>query len=539
MSKMDVEELAFLTKALEIEKKKRLEVEKVLKKSSKDFYETINELEKTNEDLEKLLSEKTSELEGVFYNIIDPYIIMDIMGNVMRMNTAAKELLGYDIDKEAINLTELVLPEYIEYTIESFKELYNSGKIKNYKVKILAKDKTEKFILVNSCLIYNKEGQPIAAQGIIRDITNENKVEQLLVEKREQLNIIVDNSPLGILLTVDGSIIKANKRSIELLGYSEKELMKLNLEDISISYAEDGLSETEKINSIDTKENYTLIKKYYKKNGSTFLAKTSVSNVEQETESKGYQVAIIEDITEQKNLEEQKEELVKELEASNKGLQEYAYIVSHDLKSPLQSISALASWLREDYSDKLDENGVFQLKAMQEKVETMDRLIDGILKYSTTKSDSLDNKEVDVNAVIQDIKHIIFIPDHVELKTLKTLPIIFADKTKIHQLFQNIISNAVVHIENEKGLVVVDCKETPTHWEFSIKDNGVGIPKKYHDRIFKIFQSVGDNDSKKSTGIGLSIVKNIIDRYKGKIWLDSEIGKGTTFYFTIKKDLKV
>lgn len=533
LSQIDVE-LGLLTNALKKEKEKRFEVEKVLKKSSKDFYKIINELEKSNEDLEKQLREKTFELEGIFYNIIDAYIIMDIMGNVLRMNTAAKELLGYDNKKENINLIKLVKPEYVAYTMQSFSELYSSGKIKNYKVKILTKDKTEKFIHVNSCLIYNKEGQPIAAQGVIRDITNEKKIEQLLAEKRKKLNIIVDNSPLGILLTVEGGIIKANKRAIELLGYNEKELMKLSLDEISISCIEDGIPKSKK-NSIGVKDNYALIKKYNKKNGSTFLAKTSVSNVEQEAGGEGYQVTIIEDITKQKNLEEQKEQLVKELEASNKGLQEYAYIVSHDLKSPLQSISTLASWLREDYSDILDENGVFQLKAMQEKVETMDQLIDGILKYSTTKSDSLDNKEVDVNAVIQDIKGIIFIPDNVELKTVKNLPIIFADKTKIHQVFQNIISNAVVHIKNEQGLVAVDCEETPTHWEFSVKDNGVGIPKKYHKKIFKIFQSIENKDSKKSTGIGLTIVKNIIDRYKGKIWLESEIGKGTTFYFTIKK----
>jgi signal transduction histidine kinase len=116
---------------------------------------------------------------------------------------------------------------------------------------------------------------------------------------------------------------------------------------------------------------------------------------------------------------------------------------------------------------------------------------------------------------------------------VKELPTLFADKTKIHQLFQNFLSNAVVHIENEVGLVKIDYKETATHWEFSVADNGVGIPKEYHEKIFKIFQSVGNKE--RSTGIGLSIVKKVIDLYEGQVWLESELGKGTTFYFTIKK----
>jgi signal transduction histidine kinase len=105
----------------------------------------------------------------------------------------------------------------------------------------------------------------------------------------------------------------------------------------------------------------------------------------------------------------------------------------------------------------------------------------------------------------------------------------------MHQLFQNIIGNAVVHIEKEKGIVSVTAQDKNDYWQFSIKDNGVGIPKKYHEKIFKIFQSVGDNE--RSTGIGLSIVKKIVDRYEGEIWVESEIGEGTEFHFTLKKNI--
>ena len=239
------------------------------------------------------------------------------------------------------------------------------------------------------------------------------------------------------------------------------------------------------------------------------------------------------DITNQKLLEFQKEKLLTELEKSNEGLQEYAHIVSHDLKSPLRSISALASWLSEDYDDKLDDNGKFNLQQIQEKIEGMDRLIDGILKYSSINDASLDNTLVNLNDVIQEIQEIIFVPEHVKITIQNTLPSIRVDKTKIHQLFQNLISNAVVHIERNPGLVQISATETKTHWQFSIEDNGIGIAKEYHKKIFKVFQSISSNE--RSTGIGLSIVKKIIDLYQGKIWLESEVGVGTIFYFTLKK----
>ena len=170
---------------------------------------------------------------------------------------------------------------------------------------------------------------------------------------------------------------------------------------------------------------------------------------------------------------------------------------------------------------------------MQEKVEGMDKLIDGILKYSGINTETLDTACIDLNQVVQDIREIIFIPAHVNVIIMNTLPTIEADATKMHQLFQNLISNAVINIDKEEGIVTIDVKENETHWEFSVQDNGVGIPKEYHNKIFKIFQSIGSKE--RSTGIGLSIVKKIIDLYEGEIWLESKVGEGTTFYFTIKK----
>jgi len=532
-SKMQSKEVTLLKKALERQKKARAQAEKILEKKSKELYDVTHHLKESNARLESLLTQKTSELDGVFINIVDPYVVMDLSFNVIKMNGSAKEFLGYDSDKEKVSLTRLVHPEFLEYTAESIKSLFEVGVLKNYRAKIILKDQSEKYIQINSSLIYDKNRKPIAAQGIIRDITHETEIKHLLAEQKKELDIIVENSPLGIVLIVEGRIVKSNKTFKNMIGYSESELKKLKV--VDISGREEVESSKELMSKIDSGEldHFSINKKYIRKDGSSLWAKTSVNAFRNEKGKVAYQVAMIEDISSQRELELQKEQLMADLEQSNKSLQEYAHIVSHDLKSPLRSISALSTWLYEDYKEILDENGVSQLGLMQEKVEAMDKLIDGILKYSTVSSDTIENTQVDVNEVVKEITDIIFIPEHVQVTVVKELPTIFADKTKIHQLFQNFLSNAVVHIENPVGLVKIDCEESATHWQFSIADNGVGIPKEYHEKIFKIFQSVGNKE--RSTGIGLSIVKKIIDLYEGKVWLDSEPDKGTTFYFTLKK----
>jgi signal transduction histidine kinase len=127
----------------------------------------------------------------------------------------------------------------------------------------------------------------------------------------------------------------------------------------------------------------------------------------------------------------------------------------------------------------------------------------------------------------------LYVPKHIKIKSLKQLPTLKGDKTKLQQLFQNLISNAIKFIDKDKGEIIIDVEDLKSHYKFSIKDNGIGIEKKFHDKIFKIFHAL--NKSKDSTGIGLSIVKKIVDLHEGEIWLDSEPNVGTTFYFTLKK----
>ena len=366
------------------------------------------------------------------------------------------------------------------------------------------------------------------------DITLRKNYRKNLEIQKEKYSSIIANMNLG-LVEIDGerNILMANHRYAEMIEISQEHLIGknvlrlMNLDDENLTKIKQQFEKRRKNQSDSYEVEVTLA------SGETRHWLISGAPRYDEAGAIVGSIGVHLDITKQKELELQKQKLLTELEDSNKGLHEYAHIVSHDLKSPLRSVTALATWLYDDYKEVLDDSGKYNLKMMMEKVEGMDKLIDGILKYSTVNNDKLDNTEVDVNEVIKEINEIIYIPKHVTVKTTNTLPVIKADKVKIHQLFQNFLSNAVVNIDKKEGIVEVGSMETPTHWQFSIKDNGVGIPEEYHEKIFQIFQSIGNNE--RSTGIGLSIVKKIIDRYNGKVWLESEIGVGTTFYFTIKK----
>lgn len=228
----------------------------------------------------------------------------------------------------------------------------------------------------------------------------------------------------------------------------------------------------------------------------------------------------------------QREKLLKELEHQNQELSDYAHMVSHDLKSPLRSIDTLTTWLIEDNKDKFDDDFSAQLNLIRNNVEKMDALISGILSYSTIGKNEVETYKVDLNSLLKDVLKMIEIPNHISVN-IPSLPSVNGDKYRLQQLFQNLISNAVKYNDKNQGYIEIGFTDKNEFWEFSIKDNGKGIDEVYFNKIFKVFEKLENIEG--STGVGLSIVKKIVDLYGGKIWLTSEPGIGSTFYFTLKK----
>ncbi len=230
----------------------------------------------------------------------------------------------------------------------------------------------------------------------------------------------------------------------------------------------------------------------------------------------------------------QREELLNNLEKKNQVLSDYAHMVSHDLKSPLRSIDSLINWIIEDNKDIIQSQCSEEFGLILQNLQKMDSLINGILNYSTIDQAELQSYEVDIDHLVNEIKGILHLPENIDININNELPIIKGDKFRLQQLFQNLIQNAVKSIDKPQGKIDIGVKEQDEIWEFYIKDNGKGIGQQHYNRIFQIFEKI-DNDQA-ATGIGLSIVKKIIDFYGGKIWLESAVGNGSTFYFTLPKN---
>ena len=229
------------------------------------------------------------------------------------------------------------------------------------------------------------------------------------------------------------------------------------------------------------------------------------------------------------------ESAVRELSQANEELQEFAHITAHDLKTPLRAIGTLADWLSKDYADKFDEQGKEKVRLLVTRAVQMSALIDDILRYSRVGHDITNKQRVDLNTLLSEVIAGIDPPENIEITVENELPVLMCERTQILQVFQNLLSNAVKYIDKPRGQIKIRCVEQDAFWKFSVADNGPGIDKRHYERIFKLFQTLSPCVGVENTGIGLSIVKKIVELNGGSVCVKSEVGKGSTFVFTLPK----
>jgi PAS domain S-box-containing protein len=340
----------------------------------------------------------------------------------------------------------------------------------------------------------------------------------------------------------DGYFKRINPAFEDVLGYTRDELFsKPYHEFIHPEDKEKTLTEVTKMINEGTK--LTIENRCIRKDGTyRWLAWKSVP-----VEKMRY--ASARDITEQKIAAEQIKKMNQELELrvqrrtselkrSNEELQQFAYVASHDLQEPLRMVASYMQLLERKYKGKLDEKADMYIGFAVDGASRMKALINDLLNFSRVDSKAKTLAPTDFNVtleeVMQNLKEAIK-ENKAKIIVEGTLPTIIAESSQMIQLFQNFISNAIKFKGDNIPEIRVSAEEQPAHWVFKIKDNGIGIEKEYWDRIFVIFQRLNNRVEYPGTGIGLAICKKIVERHGGKIWLESETGKGTTFFFTIKK----
>jgi light-regulated signal transduction histidine kinase (bacteriophytochrome) len=241
--------------------------------------------------------------------------------------------------------------------------------------------------------------------------------------------------------------------------------------------------------------------------------------------------------SERTNLELQARELrrfARALQKSNEDLDRFAYVASHDLKAPLRGIANLSQWLLEDLGDKLTDETREYASLLQNRVQRMEALIDGILQYSRAGRSRDEPETLDVGQLVRDAIELLDPSDHFQVDLGAYWPVIRAERTPLQQVFLNLIGK---HADGEHPRIEIRMRdESADYCEFTVTDNGPGIAPEYHERIFMIFQTLKARDEVEGTGIGLSVVKRIVENQGGQVWVESEVGKGASFSFLWPRD---
>ena len=367
------------------------------------------------------------------------------------------------------------------------------------------------------------------------EITRHKRVEERLEHKENLLQMIISaTSEAMISIGNDGLITLFNPAAEEMFGYKKEDMLGQPLDRLMPEQYRHHHSQyiqsyfaTGKPDGIigSTVELPAL-----RSDGHQFLMEMSLSAGS--LGDKQFVIAVARDITERKKIQLSQDELLKKVDNINTELKDFVSIVSHDLKAPLRGIKTLANWILSDCSDKLGDQGSKQMNLLLERVERMYNLIEGALQYSRAGLAQEKQVQVDLNKFIPEIINMVVPPENITVTIENELPVIECEETHIMQLFQNLLSNAIKYMDKPHGWIKIGCVEEDGFWKFSVADNGPGIEEKHFEKIFKIFQALPTCPDFEGTGVGLTVTKKIVELYGGRIWVESKIGEGSTFFFT-------
>ncbi len=225
-----------------------------------------------------------------------------------------------------------------------------------------------------------------------------------------------------------------------------------------------------------------------------------------------------------------------ELNKKNKELNQFAYVVSHDLKAPLRGIDNIMNWIQEDTIHNIPVEAQKYLELIRGRIRRMENMIEGLLAFSRINFAEKKKEKVDISALITEILDFISLPKNFTISLPEKLPICNTNKLQLQQVFSNLITNAIKHHTGTKGNIWIRYKTLANLYEFEIEDDGPGIEKDYHEKIFGIFQTLKERDAYESTGVGLAIVKKIVEENDGTVKVNSDLGKGARFIFTWPKN---
>ena len=439
---------------------------------------------------------------------------------IMALVVAVAFLLTYSLTRPILALTEVA-------------KRITTGDL-NVQAKINTKDEIGLLAQTfNSMTVQLRESLEGLEQYVAYLEETQKALHQSEAEARKLSLVASRTSNMVIITDHQIKIEWVNEAFTEITGYTLAEVQGESSREFLSGADSDPMIKQQIATKIEQSEQFQVEIINYTKNQEPYWVDIDAQPIFDETGQLSNYIEVIRDITAHKRAEERQNQLLHELANINQELTNFAYVVSHDLKAPLRGIGSLSSWLLSDYGDKLDDEGKELLDLLMGRVKRMEGLINGILQYSRVGRIKEAWVEVDLSQLVPATIELLAPPDHIEIKVIDPLPIVRGQATRLEQLLQNLINNALKFMDKPQGIIEIGCTTLEQNWQFRITDNGPGIDEKYFDKIFEIFQTLQARDEFESSGIGLALVKKIIELHNGTVWVSSTVGQGASFFFTL------
>ncbi len=482
----------------------------------------------------KQAEKELRDLTAAMQNAMEGISRLDIEGRYVNVNRAYAHRCGYEPEEMfGLQWQLTVHPGDIEMMLSAYQEMIISGKV----------EVEARGVRKNGSFFYNQLTMVKAwdAQGIfnghhcfMKDITERKLTERALQESEFKYRQIVELAEEGIWV-IDSNALTTyvNHAMARMLGYSELEMFGRSLFDfMDEAEKQQALALVERRKQgIGEQHEF----KFKSKDGKDIWTDMSTSPV---MDSQGNLLsccALVYNITGRKQAEQQMLQLTEDLKRSNEELEQFAYVASHDLQEPLRAVTSYTQLLAQRYQGNLDDRADKYINYIVDGATRMQQLINDLLAYSRLGTKGHEFEEADCNAAVE--KSLcnlqIAIAERKAAITCEAMPTVMADESQMVQLFQNLIGNGIKFCRQDIPFIHIAAGRQESEWLFSVRDNGIGIDPQYADRIFIIFARLHSRRQYSGTGIGLAMCKRIVERHGGRIWVESQEGKGATFYFTI------
>jgi len=482
----------------------------------------------------KQAEKELRELNSAMQNAVEGISRLDIGGRYVNVNRAYAHKCGYKPQEMLGREWPITVhPNDVEMLILAYQEMLTSGKVE---VEARGVRKNGSFFykqltMVKAC---DEQGTFNGHHCFMKDITERKLTERALQESEFKYRQIVELAEEGIWV-IDGNArtTYANRAMARMLSYSELEMFGRSLFDfMEAGEKQKALDNVERRKQgISEKHEF----KFKTKDGKDIWTYMSTNPVMDEKGNLLSCCALVYNITDRKKSDQQMLQLTEDLKRSNQELEQFAYVASHDLQEPLRAVTSYTQLLAQRYQGNLDAKADKYINHIVDGATRMQQLINDLLAYSRLGTQGKKFELADCNAAVQQsLRNLqIAIAEKKAVIACDEMPTVMADESQLVQLFQNLIANSIKFCRQDIPLIDIAARRRENEWLFYVRDNGIGIDPEYADRIFIIFQRLHGRREYPGTGIGLAMCKRIVERHGGRIWVESQEGKGATFCFTI------